>query len=124
MPRKPMTFKFDLFSSPRDPGSAQMPQWRTQPIPTRQKIYGEQVTRYLRPRLQSSASAQITSEIAPSARHRASGLADRRWSPITCNHCTRCGATIFVSQVISRQARRRLASSRKRSPISDSPQEP
>lgn len=38
MPRKPMTFQFDLFSSPRDPGIAQMPQWRALPIATRQKL--------------------------------------------------------------------------------------
>lgn len=38
MPRKPMTFQFDLFSSPRDPKIAQMPQWRALPIPTRQKL--------------------------------------------------------------------------------------
>ena len=38
MPRKPMTFQFDLFSSPRDPEIAQMPQWRALPIPTRQKL--------------------------------------------------------------------------------------
>ena len=33
-----MTSQFDLFSSPRDPGIAQMPQWRALPIPTRQKL--------------------------------------------------------------------------------------
>jgi len=38
MPRKPMTIQFDLFSSPRDPGTAQIPQWRALPIPTRQKL--------------------------------------------------------------------------------------
>jgi hypothetical protein len=38
MPRKPMTFQFNLFSSLRDPGIAQTPQWRTLPIPTRQKL--------------------------------------------------------------------------------------
>ena len=38
MPRKPMTFQFDLFSSPHDPGTTQIPQWRTLPIPTRQKL--------------------------------------------------------------------------------------
>jgi hypothetical protein len=38
MPRKPMTFQFDLFSSPRDPEIAQMPQWRALPIPTRQEL--------------------------------------------------------------------------------------
>ena len=38
MPRKPITFQFDLFPSPRDPGIAQMPQWRTLPTPTRQKL--------------------------------------------------------------------------------------
>ena len=37
MPRKPMTFQFDLFSSPCDPGIEQVPQWRGLPIPTRQK---------------------------------------------------------------------------------------
>ena len=38
MPRKPMTFQFDLLSSPRDPGIAQVPQWRALPIPTRQQL--------------------------------------------------------------------------------------
>jgi len=38
MPRKPMTFQFDLVSSHRDPEIAQMPQWRALPIPTRQKL--------------------------------------------------------------------------------------
>ena len=38
MLRKPMTFQFDLFPSPRDPGIAQMPQWRALPIQTRQKL--------------------------------------------------------------------------------------
>ena len=38
MPRKPMTFQFDLFSSPRDSWIAQTPQWRTLPAPTRQKL--------------------------------------------------------------------------------------
>lgn len=38
MPRKPMTFQFDLFSSPHDPGIAEMPQWRALPVPTRQKL--------------------------------------------------------------------------------------
>ena len=38
MPRKPLTFQFDLFSRPRDSGIAQMPQWRALPIPTRQKL--------------------------------------------------------------------------------------
>ncbi len=38
MPRKPMTFQLDLFSSPRDPKIDQMPQWRALPIPTRQKL--------------------------------------------------------------------------------------
>jgi hypothetical protein len=38
MPRKPMTFQFDLFPSARDPEIAQMPQWQTLPPPTRQKL--------------------------------------------------------------------------------------
>ncbi|MCB4863154.1 hypothetical protein K7W03_26635 [Sphingobium sp. PNB] len=38
MPRKPMTFQFDLFYSPRDSGVAQTPQWLTLPAPTRQKL--------------------------------------------------------------------------------------
>lgn len=38
MPRKPMTFQFDLFSSPRDSGMAQTPQWRTLPTSTREEL--------------------------------------------------------------------------------------
>lgn len=38
MPRKPMTFQFDLFSSPRDSGIAQTPRWQTLPAPTRQTL--------------------------------------------------------------------------------------
>jgi hypothetical protein len=38
MPRKPMTFQFDLFSTPRDSGIAQTPRWQTLPAPTRQTL--------------------------------------------------------------------------------------
>lgn len=38
MPRKPMTFQFDLFFSPRDSGIAQIPRWQTLPAPTRQTL--------------------------------------------------------------------------------------
>lgn len=38
MPRKPMTFQFDLFSSPHYPEIGQMPQWRALPMPTRQEL--------------------------------------------------------------------------------------
>jgi hypothetical protein len=38
MPRKPMTFQFDLFSSLPDSGIAQTPQWQTLPAPTRQTL--------------------------------------------------------------------------------------
>lgn len=38
MPRKPVTYQFDLFPSSRDPGAGPMPQWRTLPMPTRLKL--------------------------------------------------------------------------------------
>ena len=38
MPRKPMPFQFDLFSSPCDPKIDQMPRWGALPIPMRQTL--------------------------------------------------------------------------------------
>lgn len=38
MPRKPMTFQFDLFSTPRDFGIALAPRWQTLPAETRQML--------------------------------------------------------------------------------------
>ncbi|KTE18415.1 MULTISPECIES: hypothetical protein [Sphingomonadaceae] len=38
MPRKSMTFQFDLFSRPHGSGIAQTPRWQTLPAPTRQTL--------------------------------------------------------------------------------------
>lgn len=38
MPRQPTTYQFDLFSSPCDAETAQMPQWQTLPEQTRRTL--------------------------------------------------------------------------------------